>query len=91
MEQGLATFNAEGYNGLVAVNYSTGKLQPLLLRGFDTITQFCGAFTRDSVFVASAYPSPTRFYALHLPSRGAAELAANATFNSNGIVFAAVW
>jgi hypothetical protein len=73
------------------VNYSTGKLQPLLLRDFDSVTQFCGTFSRDSVFVASAYPSPTRFYALRLPSRGAAELVANATFDSNGIVFAAAW
>jgi hypothetical protein len=89
--QGLATFNAEGYNGLVAVDYKSGKLQPLLLLPFGSVVQFCGAFSRNAVFVASAFPSPTHFYSMYLPSRGAAQLIANATFESSGIVFAAAW
>jgi hypothetical protein len=56
--QGLATFNAEGFNGLVAVDYKSGALQPLLLADFGSILQFCGAFSRNTTFVASAYPSP---------------------------------
>jgi hypothetical protein len=73
------------------VDYKSGKLQPLLLLHFDSIVQFCGAFSRNSVFVASAYPSPTRFYSVRLPSRGAVQLVANATFESSGVVFAAAW
>ena len=89
--QGLATFNAEGFNGLVAVDYKSGALQPLLLADFGSIVQFCGAFSRNMTFVASAYPSPTRFYSLRLSSHDKPEVVANATFDTNGIVYAAPW
>jgi hypothetical protein len=89
--QGLASFNAEGYNGLVAVDYATAKLRPLLLADFGSIVQFCGAFSRNFTFAASAYPSPTRFYAVGFSAAGAARLAANTTFESEGVVYAAGW
>ena len=91
LAQGLATFNAEGYNGLVAVDYKTGKLQPLLLADFGSVTQFCGAFSRNVTFVANAYPSPTRFFAVRFSPHGAAEVAVNATFESLGIAFSTAW
>ena len=91
--QGLATFNAEGYGGLVAVNYESGRQRPLLLADFGSDLQFCGAFSRNYAYVASAYPSPTRFYAIKIASQSgsAAVVVTNATFESSGIVFAAAW
>ena len=91
--QGLATFNAEGYSGLVAVNYESGRQRPLLLADFGSDLQFCGAFSRNYAYVASAYPSPTRFYAVEVTSQSgpAAVVVTNATFESSGIVFAAAW
>jgi hypothetical protein len=91
--QGLATFNAEGYGGLVAVNYVSGRQRPLLLADFGSDLQFCGAFSRNYAYVASAYPSPTRFYAVEITSQSgsAAVVVTNATFESSGIVFAAAW
>ncbi len=75
----------------MAVDYTTGKLRPLLLADFGSIVQFCGAFSRNFTFAASAYPSPTRFYAVGFSALGAARVAANATFESEGIVYAADW
>ena len=91
--QGLATFNAEGYNGLVAVDYKSGRQRPLLLADFGSDLQFCGAFSRNYAYVASVYPSPTRFYAVQVTSHSgsAAAVVTNTTFESSGIVFSAAW
>ncbi len=88
---GLATLNAEGYTGLVSVDYKSGLLKPLILGDFGGIYQFAGAFSRDDAYAVTIYPQPTRLFAIHLPADGTPVVTTNTTFNSTGFVYAALW
>ena len=92
LAHGLATFGASEFDGLVQVDFKSGRLTPLALAPFGSVYQFAGAHSRDTAYVVTVYPQPSRLFAIRLPLDGSAPVVTtNATFNLSGFAYAAIW
>ena len=86
----LMTFGSDVYDGLVRVDWRTGK-QNMLLDGFGTVYTFSAGFSQTSVFAINIYPSPVRLFVVDTFAKQSTEVRTNVTFGETVHALAARW
>ena len=75
----LMTFGSDIYDGLVSVDWRTGK-QEVVLGGFGTVYTFSAGFNRKSIVAVNIYPSPVRLFVVDVLEDGKTVVRTDATF-----------
>jgi len=86
----LMTFGSDISDGLVEIDWRTGK-ERKLLDGFGTVYTFSAGFTQTSVVAVNVFPSPLRLFFVDVTDKKRAVVRTNVTFPETVHALAARW
>eukprot|EP00949_MAST-11_sp_MAST-11-sp1_P000009 g9.t1 len=86
----LMTFGSDLSDGLVRIDWKTGK-QKMILDGFGTVYTFSAGYDRTTVFAINIYPAPARLFAVTVMDEREVAVRTNVTFGETVHALAASW